>query len=398
MSHVVFLSWWWPYPANNGAKLRIYHLLRQLSRDHRITLLSFAEPGEAAPEHIAHLRDFCAQVEALPKPVYQPGRTKALLGYLSRWPRSLVDVYSPAMAERVQAAVRQETVDVIVASELQTMRYLELAPQIPAVLEEAEITFFHNRMQQAAATRSRFRAQLTLSKLEAALRALLERGVAMTVVSEAEREYMARFAPPGACIEVVPNGVDTVGNRPDPAARPANHTLIYTGAVTYSANLDAVTYFVRDVWPLVRARAPEAQFTVTGGTGKVDVSALAAVPGVTFTGYVPEVAPVVQRHSALVVPLREGGGTRLKILEAMALGVPVISTSKGAEGLNVRHEENILIADQPAQMADTIRALFDDAALRATLAANARALVEREYDWSAIAQRLLKVMGRVKKS
>ncbi|MBI5670127.1 MAG: glycosyltransferase [Chloroflexi bacterium] len=396
MARIVFVSWWWPYPADNGAKLRVYHLLRELSRKHDVTLLSFAEPGEAAPEQMNHLREFCIRVECVPKPHYQPSTLKATLGYLSRWPRSLVDVYSPAMATQVRAAV-EKGVDVLIASELQTMRYLELARHIPAVLEEAEITVFQDRVARAARSSSRLRAQLTLSKLENALRSLLERGVAITVVSDAEQEYIRRFAPSNATIAVVPNGVDTITNRPNPDARPEPYTLVYSGAVTYSANLDAVTFFVRDVWPLVRARAPEAQFTVTGGTGKVDVSALAAQPGVTFTGYVPEIAPILQNSWALVVPLREGGGTRLKILEAMALGLPVISTSKGAEGLNVWHGEDILIADQPAQMADAIRALFDDPALRARLAANARALVEREYDWSVIGQRLLAVIDSLKK-
>lgn len=395
MAHILFVSWWWPYPANNGAKLRVYNLLRQISREHRITLLSFAEANEATPEQVAHLRQFCAGVEAVPKPEYQPSTMKATLGYFSRWPRSLIDVYSPLMAARVRAAVASG-IDVMVASQLQTMRYLELAPQLPRVLEEAETTFFYNRAAEAVSSRGRLRAQLTLTKLENTLRALLERGAAMTVVSDRERQNILKFAPTGALVEVVPNGVDTAANRPNPDAQPEPSTLVYTGAVTYSANLDAVSYFVRDVWPLLRARVPEAHFTVTGGTGRVDVSALAAQPGVRFTGYVADITPVLQKSWALVVPLREGGGTRLKILEAMALGVPVISTTKGAEGLNLRPEEHILLADQPAQMADKIRALFDNPAQRTALAARARALVEREYDWSVISRQLLKVIETVK--
>lgn len=395
MSNLLFLSWWWPYPASNGSKLRIYHLLRQLSREHRVTLLSFAEPGEATAEQAAHLREFCAQVDSVPKPVYQPDTLKATLGYLSRWPRSLVDVYSPAMAEKVRAVTQAESIEVIIASEIQTMRYLEIAPGVPAILETPEVTSFHDRVDQSSSTPGRFRAQMTLSKLENALKALMRRGIAMTVVSQVEREHLLQFAPPGAYIEVVSNGVDTRISRPDPTIQPQPYSLIYTGSVTYGANLDAVTYFARDVWPLLRARAPRAVFAITGGTGNVDVSEVAAQPGVTFTGYLPNVASAIQKSWALVVPLREGSGTRLKILEAMALGVPVISTSKGAEGLSVRHGENILIADQPAEIADTIGALFEDAPLRTRLAENARALVEREYDWEAISRRMLKVIDTV---
>ncbi|MBZ0288361.1 MAG: glycosyltransferase family 4 protein, partial [Anaerolineae bacterium] len=332
---VLFISWWWPYPADNGAKIRIYNLLQHLSRAHQVTLLSFAEAHEATTAQIDHLRSFCTHVESFAKPQYNPGTVRATLGYLSPWPRSLIDVYSPIMAKRVETLAHQGVVDVIVGSEFQTMRYLELAPEIPAVLEELEVTLFHNRVQQAAGTSSRFRAQLTLTKMENAVRTLLKRGVAMTVVSEAERDYIRRLGIEGSRIEVIPNGVDTNANQPDPAVTPLPNSLIYTGAVTYDANYDAVSYFIRGILPLVRVRIPDAQLTVTGGTGEVDVRDLAAQPGVTFTGYLPSVADEVRKSWALVVPLQKGGGTRLKVLEALALGTPVISTRKGIEGLDV---------------------------------------------------------------
>jgi glycosyltransferase involved in cell wall biosynthesis len=383
---IVFISWWWPYPQNNGSKIRIYHLLRQLSAAHEVTLLSFAEADEATPEQIAHLRTFCQRVEAVPKPQYQPGSLRATLGYLSRWPRSLIDVYSETMARQVQVA--SVGADVLIASQLQTLRYLEAAPHLPGILEEIEVTGFYNAVEQAERNRQRLRAQMTLSKLENALRHLMQRGVALTVVSEAERDYIRRFAPPGARIEVIPNGVDTQANQPD-ATLPQPDTLIYPGAVTYSANYDAVAFFIREVLPLVRQRIPGAQFTVTGGTGQVDVSDLAAQPGVRFTGYLPEVAPAVRASWATVVPLRQGGGTRLKILESMALGTPVIATRKGAEGLNARHGEHLLLADEPQALAEAVCTLLNDTALRARLARAARALVEQQYDWTSIGRQLV---------
>jgi polysaccharide biosynthesis protein PslH len=382
---LLFLSWWWPYPADNGSKIRIYNLLRSLAAEHEVTLLSFAENGDATPARIAHLQTFCEQVEAVPKPLYNPGGVKALLGYLSRWPRSLVDVYSDAMAERVRAL--SPSADAIIASQWQTMRYLELAPTIPAIFEEAELIGFQNAVTQASSPAQRFRAQLTLSKVKGALERLIERGAAITVASPDEKRTIEAFAPSGARLAVVPNGVDTELNQPGSEA-PAPNTLIYPGAVTYDANLDAVRYFICDVLPLVRQQIPDANFTVTGGTGSVDVSELAAQPGVTFVGYLPEVAPAIRSSWAVVVPLRTGGGTRLKILEAMALGTPVIATRKGAEGLNVTHGENILLADQPADIAQAVVTLLGDPALRARLAQNGRVLVEREYDWRIAARRL----------
>lgn len=391
---ILFLSWWWPYPANNGSKIRIYNLIKQLAAAHEVTLLSCAETDEATAEQIAHLLTFCHQVEAVPRRHFNPGSVRATLGYFSRWPRNLIDTYDPMLAARVRHLASQ--VDVLIASQQQMLRYLDAAPHLPAILEEVEVTGWYNRVEHAVGTGRRLRAQLTVIKVENALRTLLQRGVAMTVVSEAEREFLRPFARADSRIAVIPNGVDTQANRPDDT-QPAPHTLIYPGAVTYSANYDAVRFFIRDVMPRVRQRLPDTQFTVTGGTGSVDISDLAAQPGVRFTGYLPEVAPAVRSSWATVVPLREGGGTRLKILESMALGTPVISTRKGAEGLNIHPGTDILIADEPDALAEMVCTLLNDPALRARLAKAGRELVEREYDWSIIGQQLVDLAEQVVK-
>lgn len=391
---IIFVSWWWPYPANNGSKIRIYNLLRQLAAAHDITLLSFAEADEATPEQVAHLRAFCREVVSVAKPAYHPTSVQATLGYFSRWPRSLIDTYSETMAQHVQQAAAHA--DLIIVSQQQTLRYLDSVPHLPGILEEIEVTGFHERVERAGKAAARLRSQMTLMKLDHILHDLMQRGVALTVVSEAERNYLRKSAPPGARIEVIPNGVDTLTFQPDDT-QPVPHTLIYSGAVTYSANYDAVSYFIREVLPLVRERVPGVQFAVTGGTGKVDVRDLAAQPGVTFTGYLPDVTPAVRSSWVSVVPLREGGGTRLKVLESMALGTPVISTRKGAEGLNIHPGEDILLADSPQEMADAICAVLGSDALRARLARGGRARVENEYDWRMIGRRLVELAEDVVK-
>jgi glycosyltransferase involved in cell wall biosynthesis len=153
--------------------------------------------------------------------------------------------------------------------------------------------------------------------------------------------------------------------------------------VTYSANLDAIRYFARDIFPLIRQARP-ATFVITGSTGDIDVSELVADGTITFTGRVPDAAHLVAHSSVAVVPLRIGGGTRLKILEAMAVGTPVVATSKGAEGLDVEPGKNILIADSPEAFSKAVLRVLDDFVLRAALAANGRRLVERLYTWDRI--------------
>jgi glycosyltransferase involved in cell wall biosynthesis len=386
---VLFLSWWWPYPADNGSKIRIYNLLKYLGQRYRVTLFSFAEADEARLEEVEHLRQFCERVEVIAKPHYNPGALKATLGYLSRWPRSLVDVYSPEMEALISSTVA-EPYDLVIASQLQTLRYLDLVPHSPAILDDIEIAIFRDRVTQAVGTQSRLRAQLTLSKVENALRDLLTRGVTFSVVSPEEQRLMQSFAPADARIVVTPNGVDTEFHIPNADVSVEPDSLIYTGALTYDANLDAVRYFVREVWPQVRAHHPQARFSVTGDTTGVDLTGIIGVPGVRLTGHLPSVTEALRRSHALIVPLRQGGGTRLKILEAMALGVPVISTYKGAEGLSVTDEKNILLADTPVELAAAVNRLFRDRALADHLRTNARTLVEVEYDWRVIGDGLMR--------
>ncbi len=392
---LIFVSWWWPYPANNGSKIRIYNLLRQLACVHEVTLLSFAESDEATPDDIAHMRTFCHKVEIFPKPHVQPGKIESLQGYLASWPRSMVYNYSPAVAERIQQIIKSTEIDLVIASEVDTLRYLEAVPGIPTILEEVQLTYYLNRVEEVGSAAG-FRAQLTLNKLTGALRKLHQQGTRFTVASESELVNIQRWVSPDAKPNVILNGVDTQTHQPSDIAPPPD-TMIYPGAVTFNANLDAVSYFIQDVLPLIRQQAPQAEFTVTGKTGDVDVSNLRNQPGVVFSGYLPSVSDAVRQSWATVVPLRMGGGTRLKILESMALGTPVVSTRKGAEGLNVQDGSEILLADTPDEMAKILCDLFENPDLRAKIAVNGRKRVEQEYDWTVIGRQLLNFVEEVVK-
>jgi polysaccharide biosynthesis protein PslH len=185
---------------------------------------------------------------------------------------------------------------------------------------------------------------------------------------------------------VVPNGVDCDRNRPGLAPGEPQR-LVYNGALTYQANYDAVKYFLAEIYPLIRKAQPDVTLAVTGSTQGVNLADLALSDGVKLTGYLDDVRPVVAGSRVCVVPLQEGGGTRLKILEAMALGTPIVSTSKGAEGIEARHGEHLLLADDAASFAECTLSLLRDTDLRQRLAVNARRLVEERYDWTRIGER-----------
>src|SRR4029078_2442609 len=222
---------------------------------------------------------------------------------------------------------------------------------------------------------------LTWWKFGRFLRHLVESFDRTTVVSDRERQHLADIHCEFSAIRLVPNGVDRKSLKQKNELRPGR--LIYPGSVTYSANLEAVRFFAGEILPLIK-RARPATFLVTGSTGSVDVADLSADGSVPFKGRVADIAHLIARCSVCVVPLRTGGGTRLKILEAMALGTPVVTTTKGAEGLSVVHGENILIADSPDAFAREVLRVMDDFVLRARLAANGRRLVELLYTWDRI--------------
>jgi glycosyltransferase involved in cell wall biosynthesis len=188
-------------------------------------------------------------------------------------------------------------------------------------------------------------------------------------------------------VAIVTNGV-TLIDQPDLPTRDARR-LVYSGSPTYAPNRDAVAFFAADILPRIRARIPDAWLAVTGKTEGASLDGLTTTPGIAFTGWLPDIRAYVAASRVCVVPLRQGGGTRLKILEAMALGTPVVATTKGAEGLDLTSGEDILIADDPEAFTDaTVRLLADDA-LHARIAAHARATVAARYDWEAIGTEML---------
>ncbi|MGQ9768596.1 MAG: glycosyltransferase family 4 protein [Anaerolineae bacterium] len=378
------LSTWFPHPPSNGSRIRAYNLLKAMAARHEVSLISFVRDEEGRDP--GDLHELCTSVETVPWIEFVPGRARAVLGYLSTEPRSVVDTYSEEMARLVSERLAGCRTDLVVAIQAPVAHYVPRATGVPAVVDEIQVAVIKDAAERAAGSLARLRARLTWLKQRHYLMRLLARFDACTVVSEVERFYLRQAVPCYDRVHVIPNGVDVEHNRVSGGPRAAD-TLIYTGALTYSANYDAVNFFLGDIMPLIQAVNPDVRLIVTGSTRGVALERLPQRPGVTFTGYLDDIRQVVAGSWALVVPLRIGGGTRLKILEAMALGTPVVSTSKGAEGLEVRHDENILIADDPAEFARQTVRLLRDPALRRRLAENGRKLVEDKYSWTEIGRR-----------
>jgi len=387
---ILFLSAWFPYPPNNGSKLRIYNLLRGLASRYQVDLVALADQP-AVRSDIAELRALCCDVQIVSRKDYRPKSLRAILGFLSPIPRSIVDTFSPQMSHEIAAITRRKSFDVVIASELTMASYWPAYARLPAVFDDLEIGVFDSKIAQAPSPLHRLRHQLTQLKQRHYLNRLLPRFRACTVVSEQERVLVRRAAPGYGPIAVIPNCVNLSDYRSVQATRVGDR-LIFTGSFRYFANHDAMIWFLERIYPRIQAQAPGVELTITGDHANLP---LPAADNVTLTDFVDDVRPLIASSWVSLAPIRLGGGTRLKILEAMALRTPVVATSKGAEGLDVQHDEHLLIADTPQAFADAVVRLLQDSALRRRLTENAYQLVSEKYDWAVVMPRFLQLVEQV---
>lgn len=387
---VLFLSSWFPYPATNGSELRIYNLLRSLAAVHDITLLSFSDKTNV-DRGCEEMRSICRSVEVVARRPFNPTSPRAQLGFLSSKPRSIVDTHSTEMVSVLVDHLRETRHDVIVASQLGAAAYAPYFGTTPALFDEVELGVLYDPLRKAGSFAERLRHRLTWMKQCRYLTRLLPHFRACTVVSLPERELVKLAAPAYGPVEVVPNFVSL---RDYEAVRPSPQRthIVFPGSLSFHANLDAMEWFLAEIYPLVRARIPDVCLTITGDSMAQE---LPVAENVQRTGLVDDVRPYVASSWLSVVPVRVGGGTRIKILESMALGTPVVSTSKGAEGLAVRVDEHLLLADDAPSFADAVVRLLSDAALRERLSRNGRRLVEEQYEAERIGPRFEALVERV---
>lgn len=395
--NILFLSAWCPWPADNGSKLRIYHLLRGLAQNHTIDLVSFC-PNHPTTEQKQHLQTICRVVDLLHESPFVSDTWKRLVGFFSLTPRSMVGNFSQSMANHVQQKVQTSKYDLVIASQMHMIPYALLAHKTPKVLEELELAQLYEQYKREKHPLRRLRSGLTWWKTRLYVSNMLKHFAGVTVVSQAEQALVA------ACsaslpidqqpkIAVVPNGVD-LAHYNNVFGAPEPDTLIYPGALSYDANFDAVAHFINDIQPLINQEQPGTRLRVTGRTTPDKLAVLPSNAGVEFTGHLADVRPAVAQAWAEVVPLRKGGGTRLKVLEALALGTPVISTPKGVEGLELVPGRDVLVADTAQSFAEQTLHLLRSPTLRQQLADNGRRAVAR-YDWSASVEALERLMVHV---
>ena len=392
---ILFLTSELPYPPEQGGSLRTYHLLRYAAERHAVSLLSFA----ARPRETEPLEEACERVLTVPTPHRStPDRLRTLL--LSLRPDMADRLASPTFAQTLHHTVTAYPFDYVQAQSIEMAPYglmvqEWLGDQAPALIfDDFNAEYLLQRRALGADSRDPRRwpnalySALQWQRLRRFERQVCQRADRVIAVSDADAAALRQLDPDLAPV-VVPNGVETSDYRdlpapPDDMREPA---VLFTGKMDFRPNVDAVLWFHRHVWPHVLKGHPDARFFVVGKHPHPRLRSIREDPSVVVTGYVPDVRPYMAGATVFVVPMRMGGGTRLKLLEAMAAGLPIVSTTMGAEGVDVTDREHLLLADGPEAYAEAVSQLIENTTARNELGQRAQARVIA-WDWERIAPRL----------
>lgn len=381
---VAFFTPYLPYPPDTGGKTRSYHLLRALAKRAEVDLFTVVhgpEPEASAREALLKL---CRKVTVYP--LAKSWRTRdRLRRSLAILPRSVDYFHTPDSLAQARQDLSAGSYDVLLADEICMTPYAELLPDRPRVVLRQKVD--HQHYREMARSRP-WGMDKVLDSLEAAKLRRYERLKmplydAFVACTEADAAIVKHDVPKMPYL-VVPNGADLRSFAPV-APWSGEPVLLYVGAMHYYPNIDAVHYFFENMFDRIRESVPNVHVRIVGHSPPPEIRELARESGVEVTGSVVDVRPYYSNATVFIVPLRLGGGTRLKIIEAMAMGLPVVSTSVGAEGLDIHDGQDILLADEPIAFADATVRLLTDAPLRQTLSVSARKTAQ-QYDWDKLAE------------
>jgi polysaccharide biosynthesis protein PslH len=412
VARILFLTQVLPYPLYGGPKIRAYYILRYLARNHELTLVSFVR-GDDRPEDLDHLRQFCKKIYPVKLERSRLKDSQSLIeSLIGGIPVVIARDRIPAMESTLRQLVNEATYDVVHADQTSMAHYGLLAKSChppnkkPATLLDQHNALYLVVQRQSHYERSRFMGMLwrrearLLKKYEASL---LGRYDTILTVTVEDKEALLDLLPDDEVerreknIEVIPICVDPAGQQMielvDQGPR-----ILHLGTMFWPPNIEGVLWFANQVLPYILQEVPEAKFIIAGKNPPPQIQALtySSSPfsgNIDVTGFVPDPTGLLASSRVFVVPLLAGGGMRVKILDAWLWGIPVVSTTIGAEGILKKPEQDILIADEPQEFASEIVRVLKDPAMAYKLREKGRASVEMHYDWQKVYQRLDVVYG-----
>ncbi len=389
--NVLFLSTKSPCPLISGHSLRTYNTLRDAARRHDVTFVTFIQhpEHELKQEHIDHLRSFCKAVYTFRIPVdLSRARLALSLGFnlLSRLPFVACKYDAPEMRAKIREIIANEKIDLVHVDMLPLSVYLNEFTDLPKILVNHNVESVRLQRWAESEPNPLKKAFLRLQwrKLSRFEKEMVNRFDRCIAVSEVDRDILVDLGVTTP-IAVVPNGTNTEFFKPM-GRMSVENSILWLGHMDVHTNRDAVLYFWREICPCIRQQNPDATFIFVGTSPPREIAeAAAGDPRIKVTGFVDDIRTYVDEARVVVVPIRIGSGTRLKILDTMAMGKAIVSTSVGCEGIDVADGENILIGNTPQDFAEKVILALTDERVRNRLQNNARSFVKK-YDWENLCQ------------
>lgn len=405
---LLFLTPQLPYPSHQGASLRNWAFIRELSSRHDVHLLCFRfQDEDTIVDAVDVIVDHVASLTIIPAPS-RSAITRLVQLVTTMTPDLALRLWTQAFADALDDLLAQYDIDLVQVEGLELLYYAEpyLGAEKPAWVYDAhnaEADLQESAWRSDAAARrphrwiGAFYSYIQWQKLRRYERRLLPRFAGVVSVSDADAESLV--ASTGVQPLVLPNGVDTEELAPGLFSPAADLTgapsIVFTGKMDFRPNIDGVVWFVTDIWPRVRAEHPDAKFWIVGQKPAPAVRELAAIEGVVVTGRVPTIEPYIAGADVVVAPLRMGSGTRLKVLQAMSMARPVVGTSLGCSGLGVVNGEHVRIADSPERFATAVSVVLRRPEAAAEMAQCGRRYVRERFDWQVLVPRLETLYERI---
>ena len=383
-------------PVHSGGDLRSFNILRQLAKHHDVTFLSYYD-GPSDTQYDTKLQRELAGAVCVSTGKGQGSAITRTLDYLLQLPKAAPYAVSRFASAKVKQALKnclsQKRHDVTICDFLDAAINFPERTSVPAVLfqHNVESEIWRRHASNGSSGMKKLVYRMESSKMLRYEQQALARFDHVIAVSDHDKKLMSAWTAPER-ISVVPTGVDTELFCPDPTVE-EKPLVVFVGAMDWEPNVDAVKYFSAEIWPFILADVPQARFRVVGRNPDRRVKALKS-SSVEVTGRVPSVVDHLREAAVVVVPLRVGGGTRIKIYEAMASGKAVVSTTVGAEGLDVHHGEDIVLSDEPREFASSVVRLMKEHEFRKRVGAAATALA-RNYGWPIIAAKFAQILEAV---
>ncbi len=388
---VLLLTQVLPYPPDSGPKVKTWNVLKYLVQNHQVTLVSFVRGDQSA--EIRHLEKYCQAVHTVPiergawRDAWYMGRS-----FLTNQPFLMVRDDRADMRHLIDRLAIETQFEVAHADQLNMCQYAARLPKAHKVLDAHNALWL---LYQRLADTMPFGPKKLLLQRDWRLLKKYEGQLCRefdTVLAVSQEDKIALEEAAGKSLDaiVIPIAVDTdevalVNRQPN-----ANH-ILHIGTMYWPPNIDGILWFIREIYPHIRAKRPDITFDVVGARPPQEILAYHGQDGINVTGYVDDPAPYYENCSAMVIPLRAGGGMRVKILNALAQGLPMVSTSLGAEGIAVQSGRDILLADEPRAFAESTLQLLNDRYLANELGGNGRKLCQSVYDYRVACQPLARV-------